>query len=379
MGKPKAYPPSPALPDSDGAVELLPQEAEDLERQFELLPETGDHLACWPNDQVRWPRYVRTGDNAGGADNHFQGAQRLRDGPHFVVSGSDPAEPMSHLFVVRMASRASTSRWGTNLNGKAPPAEDCIARTVGLDGRLWHAGGMAVLGDVLAVPVESSKLKCSEIRFLDVRHPESPAALSGWTIDRPEAKAGAVAVTRLPDGRMLVAAWSTSEPSPRDTKHLDCYVSTDADPLQPRFALRERLVAEVAHLPDFQTVCFVWHVPPDRASAGRQLYLIGFENTGAANPDFPGANRALLYRVELSSLLGGPANRAATTLPVVDEEVFRCRERFCNMDAGTGVFIGADGKLTVYSTFHFLTPVGGGGLFSKRRFALTLTEFRTEH
>lgn len=379
MGKPKTYPPNPLLPESDGVLAFLPHEAQDLERQFELLPETGEHLACWPNDQVRWPRYIRTGDNAGGSDNHFQGAQRLRGGTHLVISGSDPAEPMSHLFVARMASRPADARWGSNLNGKSPPAEDCLVKTVGLDDRLWHPGGMAVLGDVLAVPLENAKLKCSEVRFLDFRDPENPAALPGWTIGRPEAQAAAVALTLLPDQRLLVGAWTASDPSPRVKKHLDLYVSTDRDPLRPTFTLAETLVSEVAHLPSFQTLSFVWHLPADKVADGRRLYLVGFENTSPAAPDFSGKDRALLYRVDLSSKLGGPASQATTALPAVDEEVFRCRDSYCNMDAGTGIFIGADGKLTVYSVFHFLTPVGGGSLFSKRRFALRLTEFRTEH
>ena len=105
--------------------------------------------------------------------NHFQGIQRLRDGQHFVISGGSKKDKKANLLICKakkygLSPKSTTKFYGFNrlesaigsnvLKGGETPEEDTVVGIYqlnkGLD-EFWHAGGMDVCGDILAVPLET--------------------------------------------------------------------------------------------------------------------------------------------------------------------------------------------------------------------------------
>lgn len=321
----------------------------DLPGQFFDIDEVGDRLAVWPAGLTNFPRYTDTGDNNGGLDNHFQGFQRLRTPGFAAVTGGDPHAPMSHLFIVGMGSRGTSAIWGSNLSsGPLPPVEDkCVAR-VNLNDTLWHAGGMAQLGDVLAIPAENSDAGGSRIEFLEVRDPTRPTVL-GCAIQRPGVKAGAVALTRLDDDRFVVAVWSDSEKTAPE-KHMDLYITHGTTLLGATWQGPFCFTSEVASIPKFQTVTFLW----DTNEQGQKtdLYLLGFENEALIAPKPAGPHRSILYHVTLPTQVGGPGP-TLDLQQVGTQKTFQCVADFADMDAATGLHVSPSGVLGVYCAHHF--------------------------
>lgn len=320
-----------------------------LPAQFGNLSADGERLALWPTKLIPSPRYTSTPANALGRDNHFQGIQRLRLPGVAVISGGDPHTPMAHLFVVALPSRGAAAEWGSNLAEQTlPPLDDKVVLRLDLNATLWHAGGMALLGDVLAIPVENSDGGGSRIEFLNLRDPRRPTDL-GSGISRPGAKAGAVALTRLPDGRYLAAVWSDSE-SAAPSKHLDFYRSNLPTLLAATWSGPNCVTDPVQGLPSFQTIALLW----DTAANGseRRLYLAGFENAKDIAPDPEGPNRGELHEVTLPD--DQDDNGSGFGLREEAVKIFTCLPNFADMDAGTGIFRSEAGVLAVYCVYHHI-------------------------
>jgi len=162
--------------------------------------------------------------------NHFQGIQRLRDGQHFVISGGSKKDKKANLLICKankygLSPKSTTKFYGFNrlesaigsnvLKGGETPDEDTVVGIYqlnkGLD-KFWHAGGMDVCGDILAVPLENSDDKKSIVRFYDFSNPTKPKVIKG-KIDI-KGNSGGVALTRQPDGRFLCASWTDSDDGP---------------------------------------------------------------------------------------------------------------------------------------------------------------------
>ena len=135
---------------------------EDVRDTFLKIRTNGDYLAFCA-DQIPRGRYL------GGLLNdyrltHFQSMQRLRKGQYLVVSGGDKKEPASHLFVVKMGSRKATGAWRSNIIRNRLSNQDTIVSMIKIDKKKWHAGGISVLGDILAVPIYNTGKKYPAIR-----------------------------------------------------------------------------------------------------------------------------------------------------------------------------------------------------------------------
>ncbi|UCD25316.1 MAG: hypothetical protein JSW51_05185, partial [Gemmatimonadota bacterium] len=236
-------------------------------REYRKIRTEGDYLRAHDSDEIPEMRYTAHVDNGLGLGNHFQGMQRLRKGQYVVISGGDPhSNPKhkraSHVFVVKMGSRASRGPWGSNIvKRQVPPTSDRIVKTIGIDRQLWHAGGVSVCGDILAVPVECNTPEKSRIVFYNMQDPEKPLQFK-HAVKRSKGKAGAVALTRLPNDYYLLAVWSDSDKKPR---RLDFYISQStrfADGFAPgpvTWYARDvvAVAGEDANFSNFQTVNFV--------------------------------------------------------------------------------------------------------------------------
>ncbi|MEZ0334196.1 MAG: hypothetical protein ACAI18_09325 [Gemmatimonadales bacterium] len=300
----------------------------------------------------------------GGKNNHFQGIERV--GRHLLVTGSFPyGKRRADLLVFRLDTRPSDpGPWGSNLRlTRVPRPADALVNYYKIDGDYWHPGGLDLMDDIAVIPLERFD-NTSVITFLDVSNPDRPVRLK-HDIVRKNAKAGACAMTALADGRLLLAVWSDSDKVDNPRLHLDLYRSAGPD-VSVGFTMVAQFFPAPAHrfARKYQSLDFVWQ----RSTAGESLYLIGFENTSEAqpNPLDPGKNTAYLFEVDLSALPNAARARSPATLPTGflryrDEREFETSGNWCNMDAGACAYVDSNQQLIVYSVFHFLAKIGGGG------------------
>ena len=323
----------------------------------------GDYLQAWA-DAIPGFRYTANHRNKLGLGNHFQGIQRLRRGQYFVVSGGDPHKgegfgPGSHVFVVKMGSRGAAGPWGSNIltesRPRASPKRDKIARIIGVDRTLWHAGGMAVVGDILAVPVETSSPRGkSKVVFFNMADPEKPQRFTHEVV-RSRGKAGAVCMTRLENDYYLLAVWSDSDKNPKRPRRLDFYLSRSTKfdqgfhrtPVTWQATSVKAADGQDRNFSNFQTVNFI------NQRDGR-LFLIGLHNTSEAAPTKPGRDYADLYSVRLpSSLTRATPTLGKPTITKLAKRQFFCNDQQANMDAAAGTYIGPNGGLNVYAAWHW--------------------------
>ncbi len=331
----------------------------DVLKAFRDISTRGDYLGVWDGEQIRWPRYTARFENGLGFSNHFQGVQRLRRGNYLVLTGGDPNEPRSHIFIAKMGSRYAQGGWRSNLieTGK-PPDEDQMVRVIGIDPDLWHAGGISVLGDILAVPIygngknEGSQQVHAKIVFYSMVKPEAPQRLN-FTIDRPGVKAAAVALTKLPNGYILVAVWSDSDSLER---RLDFYISKSTNILdgfhqQKVTWLASNVQASIGQQPNFsnfQNINFI-------TQTDGRLFLVGFHNTSDAAPTLPGRDFADLYEVKFPSETAeqDPPRLLVPNITKVENKQLICEDKQCNFDAAAGIYIDPNGILRLYATYHW--------------------------
>jgi hypothetical protein len=329
----------------------------DVMKAYRAIETQGDYLRVHDGGQFPEMRYTASVDNDVGLNNHFQGLQRLGRGKYLVISGGDTHsnanfKRCSHVFVVKMGSRLAGSSWGSNIvQRRIPPANDSVVQTIGIDGRLWHAGGMSIVGDILAVPVESFAPERSRIVFFNLRVPEKPKQFP-HTIERMRAKAGAVAMTRLANEHYLLAVWSDSDAKP---KRLDIYLSKSTDFMDgfhnaPVTWYHTDVLAIGGLEPnfsDFQTVNFV-------TQEDGRLFLAGLHNTSGQAPTVPGRDYVDLFEVGLpDSLTGSDPVLGVPAITKVAKQQFFCNDQQANMDSAAGVYIDGNGRMNVYAAWHW--------------------------
>jgi hypothetical protein len=309
----------------------------DVRAAFANIRERGHFLGARDGNKFTDPRYTASFKNNGGLGNHFQGIVRL--GKHVVISGGDKHADTrsSHLFVVEMHSRKRDEPFRSNLwHETTPPEDDKVIKAIDIDKRYWHAGGIAATGDLLAVPIEHESK--SRIVFFDFSRPASPVQLNA-VLDRPKHAAGAVAITSLADGRLLLAAYTGGR--------LDLYLSTDATPDGFGSPIAATIPKEFAKA-GYQGIDLV------RQNDGA-LFLVGTRNTSDAAPTVPGSDMAELWAVTLNDS-AAPVNPAALSTASVarlTSRKFKAKDRQANMDAGAGIYIDAAGALHLYSCYHW--------------------------
>jgi len=296
---------TPNLLDSTNSGELIDRNpiVDDVELAFSKIGAKGEYLGLWDGEQIPWPRYTANIDNKFGFQNHFQGIQRFQAGNYLVVSGADPHEPSSHLFVIKMGSRRANGGWRSNrIATGLPPDEDEIVRIIAIDAVMWHAGGLSISGDILVVPIYGGSPMNCRIVFYNMKDPENPA-LFNVAIERPGVKAGAVALTKLPNDYFLAAVWSDSDPEPLE-KRFDFYLSRSTNFLngfdqQPVTRLAKDVKAANGAAPKLEKLQNINFI--NRGDG--KLFLIGTYNTSDMAPTIPGEDYAELFELDFAESL----------------------------------------------------------------------------
>jgi hypothetical protein len=292
---------------------------------------------------------------------HYQGIQRLRRGNFLAVSGS--TSQAGELMIVHLPSRVGIGRLQSNLLvpnpisllPNQPPADDQVVRVESLDRTFTHAGGFQIMGDYLAVGVETGSK--SKVLFYDLVNPSMPVKLPYKIIRNPQGQlpvdpspavlaeykrtAGAVGMVKRKDGRYLLVVGRTN------SNILDFYLSTTFTMQDPRFipftTWHEReLRAESGmdrEFGNYQNLNFV------RQCDG-QIFLVGLHNnTAGLNIAHIGEDWADLFRVEFA------ANRQALITKIANRHLY-CKD-ICNLDAGGGLYVDPSDRLLIYGIEHW--------------------------
>lgn len=331
---------------------------------FARVRSLGDFIACRDGGDFPRHRYTRKNFSGNRSKIHFQGIQRSRTGKFLFISGDDFEEKTSQVFVLEVGSRSADGPWGSNLIfDRDPLSSDRLVETFALDNQLWHGGGMAVCGDILAVAVEDETR--SDILFLDVSDPRAPTLFDVKITRGPTVgKAGAVALCKLANEHYLCAVWSDSDDNP---KRFDFYLSRSTD-FKEGFR-RTRCTWEFAKLlptggrnSKYQAVNFI-------IDTDDQLFIIGSENTSPGAPLIAGDDFCDLLKVTFPDRTLGPdpVLQEPAITRVAEKRLERGTDHY-NMAAGGGIYIDrATHELIVYSAFHW-----------RVRDALHIAEFRAE-
>lgn len=214
----------PALPE----IHFVP----DVVDQFSALSTRPDALGFYKGDSPNPSRCK-----------HYQGMVRYQGGdntPYFIISRSGNTPPIPHLpdgiscgelnggddddpgnlLVIRMGSRekhgermrSNRIRKGKENADTPPEPEDRLATYITFDGTdgwpsYGHPGGMQIVGDVLAVPMETpyeDDFPEARILFIDVSTPDSPQLIDEFDPDIPGMKAGLLGLTPQASGKYLM-------------------------------------------------------------------------------------------------------------------------------------------------------------------------------
>jgi hypothetical protein len=374
LGLPAAAPASGSPPDTTVF------DPPNVVAQFNALSERADALGFGIGPSVD-PTVCR----------HYQGVARSQ-GPGepflFVThSRNDTSAPGCYgsdepgeLLVVDMASRGDD---GERLRSNRlvpdkdtiespPPASDTATKVVTFDGTdcnradgisgwpgYHHPGGVQLVGDILAVPLEKpivgSGCSNSMVAFLDVSNPESPV-LRSWKALGFE-QAGVVAVTRQPDGHFLMVVTGGGD----EVLHVFRSQGTDlgASDLawDPVFDYDEDAIeADIAPRDwptsaSYQTLNFV------REAGTGQLFLFAARGDDYIVND--GNDLLDLYKVieqannHFSFQFVG--QRHVYTVPTAEScGANGCEgdEEIANFKAASGIYVSPSGNILLYATEH---------------------------
>ncbi len=323
---------------------------DDVIHTFGRVRSIGDFLGCKDGGEFPRHRYTRKNFSGNRSKIHFQGVQRSRTGRFLFLSGDDFEEKTSQLFVLEFGSRSDAGPWGSNVVfDDKPPTSDRLVGTFALNQGLWHGGGMALCGDILAVPVEDDKK--SEILFLDVATPIEPKLFDVRIVRRATVgKAGAVALCKLPNDHYLCGVWSDSDQYP---KRMDFYLSQTTD-FTDGFR-RNRCTWEFAKLlptggrdSKYQAVNFV-------TDSNGELFIIGSENASPGAPLIPGDDFCDLLSVKFPPRVLGqnPVLQEPMITRVAEKKLDRGADHY-NLAAAGGVYVDTERREPiVYSAFHW--------------------------
>ena len=319
----------------------------------------GDYLRIAVKDKIPPGRYEEAFGSPASIKTHFQGVQRLRDSQYLVFSGGDAREKESQLFLVKMATRKKKGAWRSNLLSGNLSTADRIESVVRIMKTRWHAGGISMAGDILAVPIYSTGKEINKIHssvlFYNLKNGKQPKQFRQTSIERPGEKAGAVAIVKI-NNRFLVAVWSDADDAEKNKDlrpRLDFYLS-DKDDLFSGFSkaatwYREDVKAGPGQKPTFdkfQTIHFI-------LQEDNKLFLVGMHNTGKLS----GRDFADLYRIHFKedSVFKQPPSVEIQKIEKVANQRFTNDLNFqFNMDAAAGLYIDKDDTLRVYSSHYWI-------------------------
>jgi hypothetical protein len=286
--------------------------------------------------------------------NHFQSVQRLSGaGPaRFLVTRSTATPRETDFGLVEPWDRtgdgdlaADELRIATSRPGNG------LTRAFDTGTRYTHAGGGQRVGRLFAVPLERDAAG-SEVLLYDVSRPSSPRLFSivphvgpaGEAVDQ----AGTASLAALADGHYLLVIGR------RHANRLDFYRSATTDVATTAWRYidgwseRElRTAIGDRDFGDYQNLALV-------PGADGALYMLG------SHRDWTGHDWLDLHRLGIEP---DPRGGVSMVVTKVARKHLRCYlggTEHCDLDAGAGSYVGADGRLRVYAISRRPAPRRGG-------------------
>ncbi|HEV8337131.1 MAG TPA: discoidin domain-containing protein [Candidatus Polarisedimenticolia bacterium] len=261
----------------------------------------------------------------GTTSHHFQGIQRLRaPGNYVAISGADPAD----LFIGVMGSRNPTpgSPWSSNYLTNL--ANDKLLSRTPVTGAP-HAGGLSVIGDVLAVPLQWSGT--TQVVFYDVSNPTSIVRLPP-VLSSSNDNLGAVAITKLQNGQFLLGAHDSLSP-----QTLDWYLSTGTDLSATGWTYQSRNVL----IAGYQNINLI------NQCDGHVYMAASFDQ--AFGGGWLGDDRRLrLYDIAMSGT-------SVTNVGQIMNLQMQCGTDGCEFAAASGTYVAPNGNVFAYSSRGFIS------------------------
>ena len=334
----------------------------DVAAKFDAISDQASHFKIKDGRLFPFLRYTRA--NVSGINwglNHIQGIQRLRNSNCLLISASDKVINASHLFVAKLGSRRSRGYWGSNIiTQQDPTAIDTMVQIFALDKVAWHAGGISVMGDILAVPIYETEPVHTKIVFLNMRDPEQPTVFS-FSLNRDTyVRSNAVAMAKMPNGRFLCAVWREVQSKPQG--RIDFHVSTDND-----FRNGFHSSASTWRFTDiqgitggnrtYQNINFI--VPGDLAQdmsdgGSTVFYMVASQNDSPSAPAGHGSDLADLFKVEFpNSIFLDHLSTDKIVLTRLKTRKFHGGNEYTNFNAAAGIYVSTDDTLAMYAGYHW--------------------------
>ena len=227
-----------------------------------------------------------------------------------------------------------------------------------LDRTLWHAGGIQMMGRILAVPLYGKMpdgRPRSHVRFYDFSVPTRPTEIREMRITRPK-KAFAVALAGLPDKRTLAIVW--------DDKTLDFYYSRTpgAKKWKPAIEVPGKRIPKFHQKDQKQYQCINLVVD----SSSKDFFLVGFHNTNKLSPlstdaifDL-GKDYADVYTFPAAFDPAKPVNDGTPgqKFKKVKAIYMRSNDWYSSFNADGGTYITPTGDIYIYGSPHWLHADG---------------------
>jgi hypothetical protein len=374
--------PADAEPDGSG-IDTTVFYPSNVKAQFNALSERADALG------------FGIGSSADpSACKHYQGVARSTGSgrPFLFVTHSRNHTPLGcgldndypgELLVVDMASRADSGERlrsnrlvkGEQTDDSAPPPSDTTTKVITFDGtkvdegsadndcnpadglESWpayhHPGGVQLVGDVLAVPLEApinDDCPDSLIVFIDVSDPTNPKLLSGFDPGTADGfgSAGLVAVTELDDHRFLLMAAGGSNSTLRFFRSSGTDLGDSNLTWEHDFDYTEDDIED-----DIAPADWPGDLPTDgayqmmnfvREAGTGQLYLFAAFNS---RKDNDGADLLDLYQVnDIDLAFTFVGRRHLVAEPTTGSD------NLANFNAAISTYVSPSGNLLLYATEH---------------------------
>ena len=303
----------------------------DVSLAFNNIKKQVTPIALWTNTVFHRKSYRQLLKTRFGLDNHIQGIVRVPGTSTFVLSGGDRYVKEANLFIVNVAS--SDGKAMLQKNFQKDNARDA-SLVDGFDQKLdigttayWHAGGLAIVDKILAVPIENPKTKTSKIMFYDMTDSAHPKKLATEII-RPNSTTGTVLFYRKPDGKLVVGGSVNGTMEFFETKTAD---------INEGFQPGSKTIQTTAKGQGTDII---------RQCDGK-LFIMDFNNTSSFAPIFYGKNYVRLLELDMDT---------GKTKQIARREFDT--NRTCNFKAAGSHHITEDGKLAIYGS-SFYRHFGG--------------------
>lgn len=289
-----------------------------VDRALQGLPRTGRRLAFDPGSTGR----------LGGWKRHWQGIQRLSRDSITVLYVSRSGGDRSVIVV--QVGKGPAERLHPDRETAVEPMRGVTVGTLPYDTGFRHAGGLALLGDLLLVPLDGAP--GGRVVFYDVSAPLAPRRIGALRPapsrdQRKPREASAVGLTRLADGHYLLVIGVHS------SKALDFYLSGDTGAVADAAGYRRLGVLTGLNVTGLQSLALL-------TQCDGTVFLVGTHNT-AVPPPSRGRDHLHWYRLE-------PERPGRIALREQGERWIVCTA--CNLAAAAGLYLAPGGAMVLYAS-----------------------------